>query len=691
MTEMTMTMTGAGTVRAAVPHTREFLADTLTPLGVYKRLRSVSDRSFLLESITGGEQVSRFSFIGCDPSVTCRLWPDQLEIENGGSVEIADRPPLEALEELLASVSGPAGELPLLGGWVGFFGYDTIRLVERLPDRPPDSYGLPLAALARFDNVVVFDHARQRVVAVANEIEGEISHDRALARLEELTDLLTSGGDAGAVSVPDHPRVAQTHPPSLSADEYQEAVRIAKRYIRAGDIFQVVPARRWRTLECPDALEVYRALRMVNPSPYMVLLEDPELTLVSASPEMVVRKTGDLLESRPIAGTRPRGHSPEEDHRLAEDLMADPKERAEHVMLVDLHRNDLGKVAKSASVHVPDFMIVEYYSHVMHLVSSVQATIRDGCSALEALLASFPAGTLSGAPKIRAMEIIDELEPEARGTLRRRDRLLLVLRRYGHLHHHPHDRHARRRGLGDGGRGHRRRLGSRDGGRRDREQGGSAAAGDRAGRQPGGGGAMILVVDNYDSFTYNLVQLLTGLGLEVEVRRNDVASPEELLALEPDAIVLSPGPGRPENAGVCVDLLRLRRPVPTLGVCLGHQALGYAFGADIELAPRLMHGKVSEVRHDGSGIFSGVASPFIATRYHSLRVSRNGLPECFEVLATSEGDSIMAMRHRELPYWGLQFHPESILTEVGPTLVAGFLEATAAATPVALGKEARHG
>ncbi|MDX1382621.1 MAG: aminodeoxychorismate/anthranilate synthase component II [Thermoanaerobaculia bacterium] len=185
---------------------------------------------------------------------------------------------------------------------------------------------------------------------------------------------------------------------------------------------------------------------------------------------------------------------------------------------------------------------------------------------------------------------------------------------------------------------------------------------------------MILVVDNYDSFTYNLVQLLSGLGHEVAVRRNDVASVAELLALEPRAIVLSPGPGRPEDAGVCVELLRREAEIPLLGVCLGHQALGYAFGAEIELAPRLMHGKTSDVRHEGTGIFAGLPDPFVATRYHSLRVREEGLPDCLEVLARSEGGSIMAMRHRSLPYWGVQFHPESILTGDGPGLVASFLE-----------------
>ena len=409
-----------GAARAAIPHTREFLADSLTPLAVYRRLRAAGVRapahSFLLESISGGEQVSRFSFIGASPSVVCRLWPDRLEILDASGTRVAPGPPLEALREQLASVESAPGDVPLTGGWVGFFGYDAIRLVERLPNRPPDPYGLPYAAFGRFDSLVAFDHARQRVVAIANEIEGEVSRDAAERRLGELEALLTEGVASGGIALPSGPlRRAATHPPTLSVDEYQAAVRKAKAYIRAGDIFQVVPARRWRTLRCPGALEAYRALRMVNPSPYMVLLETPDVTLVSSSPEMVVRKTGDLLESRPIAGTRPRGSTPAEDHRLAQELLADPKERAEHVMLVDLHRNDLGKVAQAATVTVPDFMVVEYYSHVIHIVSSVVARIRPEHTALDALIAAFPAGTLSGAPKIRAMEIIDELEPEARG------------------------------------------------------------------------------------------------------------------------------------------------------------------------------------------------------------------------------------------------------------------------------------
>ena len=402
--------------RLAVSHRREFLADSLTPLGIYRRLQSFSEHHFLLESVAGGEQVSRFGFLGAEPSRVCRVYPGRVEIEAGGSRQVIEGPPLETLRRLLAEVRAEADSIPFSGGWVGNFGYDAIRLVEHLPDRPPDPFGLPFVTLARFDNVIVFDHARQRVVAIANEIEGETDERAAQENLDRLAGLLTAGAEGGAVAVPAGSiPAAVTAPPSLGAEEYQAAVRKAKEYIVAGDIFQVVPARRWSTRLDVEPLALYRALRMVNPSPYMVLLETPDVALISASPEMVVRKTGDLLETRPIAGTRPRGSTSEEDRVLAAELLADPKERAEHLMLVDLSRNDLGRVAQAASVRVADFMILEYYSHVIHLVSSVEARIRPDATALDALLACFPAGTLSGAPKIRAMEIIDELEPEARG------------------------------------------------------------------------------------------------------------------------------------------------------------------------------------------------------------------------------------------------------------------------------------
>ena len=420
---------------AAIAHTREFLADTSTPLGVYSKLAAEADgdgeaRRFLLESITGGEHVSRYSFLGASPSRVCRVYLDRLETQDlrgGGEVRVEEGDPLPKLRRLLDGVTAdPAPPLPFAGGWTFAFGFDAIRLVEpRLVDhpagRPPDPFGLPVAILARFDDVLVFDHARQRIVAVANEIEGESTAADAEVRLDALQAVLESRGVAmAAARVEDRGVKAETAAPTLDDEAHARAVNIAKEYIAAGDIFQVVLARRWKIdLDVPPAT-VYRALRLVNPSPYMVLFEAPEVSLIGASPEMLVRRTGRRLEVRPIAGTRPRGRNAAEDRVLAEELMADPKERAEHVMLVDLGRNDLGRVAKPGGVSVADFMVIEHYSDVMHIVSSVEAEQaaeagKGAGSALDALLACFPAGTLSGAPKIRAVEIIDELEPEARG------------------------------------------------------------------------------------------------------------------------------------------------------------------------------------------------------------------------------------------------------------------------------------
>ena len=403
----------------AIPHTRELLADSLTPLGVYRRLAGISPLRFLFESVAGGERVSRFSFLGAGPREVFRLYPDRLEVERMGRRSDLPGPPLEALRGVLSGVTAEPGPIPFTGGLVGFFGYDLIRLVERLPDRPADPFGLPVAVLARFDTVVIFDHARQRVVAVANEIEGEVTVAEAERQLAKLSSLLTADAAGGGVALPDlsagAPRpLAQAHA-SLDGAAYREAVRRAKEHIAAGDIFQVVLARRWTVPRRVEPLALYRALRLVNPSPYMVLLELPEAALVGASPEMLVRKAGRHLETRPIAGTRPRGADEDGDRLLAEDLLADPKERAEHVMLVDLGRNDLGRVAAPGTVRVPAFLEVERYSHVMHLVSSVVAELATARDGLDALLSCFPAGTVSGAPKIRAMEIIDDLEPEARG------------------------------------------------------------------------------------------------------------------------------------------------------------------------------------------------------------------------------------------------------------------------------------
>ena len=404
--------------RPVTAHVREFLADNLTPLAAYRRLGAVSPVRFLFESVTGGDSVSRFSFLGAAPRRIYRLWPDHLEEEvTGGVRRRLPGAPLAALARVVGSTAAEPGPLPFTGGYVGYFGYDLVRLVERLPDRPPDVHGLPVAWLARFDDVVVFDHAQQRVLAIANEVAGEVTAEEAETRLAAVAGALTASvRQSGAVAMPRRPvRPPRDPEPSLSGADFHAAVERAKEHIRAGDVFQVVLARRFRLPRRVPPFGLYRALRRVNPSPYMVLLEMPEAALVGASPEMLVQKVGRRIKTRPIAGTRPRSASDLEDRRLADELLADPKERAEHVMLVDLGRNDLGRVAAPGTVEVASSMQIERYSHVMHIVSSVEADLAPGLGALDALVACFPAGTVSGAPKIRAMEIVDALEPVSRG------------------------------------------------------------------------------------------------------------------------------------------------------------------------------------------------------------------------------------------------------------------------------------
>jgi len=411
-----------------VRHVREFLADTVTPLALYRRFSRRERGAFLFESVTGGEHVSRFSLLGCAPSVVLRLFPDRLEIEQAGRVEVERQQPFIALRAWLeAYQAAPATAAPLAfdGGWVGTLGYDTVRFLERLeraqlsPAMPGE---IPVAIFARFDSVLVFDHARHRVLAVANEIEGEVSRQAADESLRDLAALLTGEVAEGAIellgsaqapavlSLDDEAEV------SMSGEQFQRVVLAAKEHIAAGDIFQVVLARRWK-IKAPaaDTLALYRALRWINPSPYMVLLEFPEVALIGASPEMLVRVEGRTVETRPIAGTRRRGKDEQEDARLAAELLADAKERAEHVMLVDLGRNDLGRVCCPGSVRVRDFLQIEKYSHVMHIVSSVVGELSPAQTPFDALLAAFPAGTVSGAPKIRAMQLIDTLEAESRG------------------------------------------------------------------------------------------------------------------------------------------------------------------------------------------------------------------------------------------------------------------------------------
>jgi anthranilate synthase component 1 len=399
-------------MRRARLHRRDLTADVMTPLEAYRRLRTRSSIGFLLESVIGGEQVSRYSLLATAPSRIYRLYPDRLEEEGPEGIRRLPGPPLQALLEVAAAIQAAPQDIPFVGGLVGYLGFEVATLLEDLPPAPPDPFGLPLAILGRFDSGVVFDRARQRLVLVANEIEGEISAADAAAELEALhatvATPLAAGG--GVVSPLEAEPTAAAGRVVWPGEAFRSAVARVREHIAAGDAYQVVLARRW-LIDCrARPLELYRALRIVNPSPYMVLLELPEVATVGASPEMLVRVTGQTVEARPIAGTRRRGRNPAEDRALGEELLSDPKERAEHVMLVDLGRNDVGRVARAGSVRVDEFMQIERYSHVMHMVSSVEGVLDDERSSLAALLACFPAGTVAGAGAVGYLSFAGDLD-----------------------------------------------------------------------------------------------------------------------------------------------------------------------------------------------------------------------------------------------------------------------------------------
>jgi anthranilate synthase component I len=387
-----------------VPVRHTFIADCETPVSAYLKLRG-DGPSFLLESAEQGQQVGRWSFLGFRPRAVIRL-------DRGEHPD-----PYAAVAEELARyrIAPLDGLPPFAGGAVGMFGYDLVRSAEpRVGEPNPDDIGMPELAVMVTDVLLAFDHLRHEVTVLANVVaEGDVerAYEEAASAIADVRERLR--GPVPQVGA------GRTDPPSFSSnlgsDGYAAAVERAKEYIRAGDVYQVVPSQRW-SADCPvDAFSIYRGLRAINPSPYMYFLDFEDFEIAGASPEALVTVTGRTVRQRPIAGTRPRADSVEQDLERARELLADPKERAEHVMLVDLGRNDLGRVCEYGSVTVDELMTVETYSHVMHIVSSVSGTLTPDVSPMDALRASLPAGTLSGAPKIRAMQIIDELEPVGRG------------------------------------------------------------------------------------------------------------------------------------------------------------------------------------------------------------------------------------------------------------------------------------
>ncbi len=406
-----------------VPVYRRLLSDALTPVSAFRQI-DTGGSACLFESVIGGEKVGRYSFLAVDPflQITARGTAVTIESEDRREqLECSD--PLDKLRSLLAPFK--AVHLPELppfeGGAIGYAGYDVVRYVENLPNAPPDDRRLPDMCFGLYDRMVVFDNVSKTMFVVAmarldkHGGNAKTAYDDAVKRVDELVVKLSraSALPPTDIATQGDPKIA--YESNFRQADFEEAVRKCVEYIRAGDIFQVVISQRLKLQLRSDPFEVYRTLRVVNPSPFMFFVRTPDVTLVGSSPEIMCRVVDGKVTVRPLAGTRKRGATDEEDRRLAEELLADPKERAEHVMLVDLGRNDVGRVAKFGSVKLSDVMVIERYSHVMHITSNVTAELRPDCDAFDALKACLPAGTVSGAPKVRAMQIIDELEPHRRG------------------------------------------------------------------------------------------------------------------------------------------------------------------------------------------------------------------------------------------------------------------------------------
>jgi len=408
---------------SCVPIYRQLTGDGLTPVSAFRRIVRSSGPSFLFESVIGGEKVGRFSFLGTEPYLRFEARGRHVKIQRAGNAaeEIESDDPFVELQRLVEQYqSVPIAGLPrFIGGAVGFASYDSVRYTEDLPNAPPDDRQIPDLAFHFYDRMVIFDHIRKTVLVVAQvPTTGDLkaNYDRGCEALEELVRRLRDPGvELPITDISTDGPVTLQPKSNFTREEFELVVRRCQEYIKAGDIFQVVPSQRLQVETKADPFDIYRVLRVVNPSPFLFYLPFDEYCLIGSSPEILVRVDEGEVTIRPLAGTRKRGRDEAEDRALAADLLADPKERAEHIMLVDLGRNDVGRVAERNSVKLSELMTVERYSHVMHISSTVTGRLSADRNAFDALRAGLPAGTVSGAPKVRAMQIIDEMENVRRG------------------------------------------------------------------------------------------------------------------------------------------------------------------------------------------------------------------------------------------------------------------------------------
>ncbi|MHB1261953.1 MAG: chorismate-binding protein [Thermoplasmatota archaeon] len=669
--------------------------DWIEPLDAYLRLRLAGRKPVLLDGL-GLHPEARYTYVAFTPVHELKVEvPFCVDASEAGSTETRGNV-LGHMAAVLRSMRFPISEeAPFTGGWVGFLSYEFSRVVEpTLPLRkgPP---GVPDALLHLHLDCLVLDRRARTASLFCAGLDGDKT--KAAARAEVVAVDLQRDAVRPRLVPTEHRRWDT----SLSQDQFMVAVAELKRLVHDGDLFQANLATRFSAPCESDPVALLAALQQANPSPYMALLEQPGFAVVSASPEQLVAvdAASGTVRSRPIAGTRKRGAGREADDHLERELLADPKEQAEHTMLVDLVRNDVARVSAAGSVRVPERMSVERYRHVMHLVSRVEGKLREGRDAWDAVLALFPGGTVTGAPKVRACQRIHDAEPVSRGiytgslgylswsgnahwnilirTLLLADGQATVFAGSGIVADSDPERewkeaNRKARALLDAAEGHS----------------GTAGSTDRLGEvTPHGSwtppqalrrftGRRVLLIDNYDSFVHNLADYCAALGADVKVVRNDADWGSELDSYRPTHVLISPGPGWPSAAGSSLDVAReLTGRLPVLGICLGHQSIGQAHGATVAVHPSgPVHGRAAEVQHTGEGLFKGLPNPLPMARYHSLIVREETLGPDWIVDARLADGTVMALRHRTAPTFGLQAHPESISTDRGLELVANFLE-----------------
>ncbi len=667
----------------------------LEPLEATRRLRAAGLAPLLLEG-QGLHPEARHAAIGLSPLVEVRITGDDIEERwADGAIEATTAEPVRHLRGLLDRFrfTVPAGQ-GFTGGWLGVVGFGFARSLEpTLPQGPLST--TPDVVLRLCRDALAFDRATKTMTLWASAPDGD--EPAAAERLDAIGKAL----EPPALPT-EPPRLLGPWSPSMDQAAFEAAVRELKRLIVHGDLFQANLATRFSARFHGDTLALVERLAAANPSPYMAWLDFGDFTVASGSPEQLFASAEGRIRARPIAGTRKRGATASEDVALEAELLADPKEQAEHTMLVDLVRNDLARVAMPGTVRVAERGSVERYSHVMHLVSRVEARLRPDAHVLEQLAALFPGGTVTGAPKTRATQRILELEPVARGPYTGSAGWIgwdhdahwsILIRTFvaqaGTLSVHAGSgivvdseperewKEANRKAqalldaatwMGAGTpTGNRTRLG-------EVTRHGSWEPPIAQARHLG---KRVLLIDNFDSFVHNLADYCAALGATVRVVRNDADWRRGVAEFAPTHVILSPGPGWPDEAGCTLEVARaLHGKFPLLGVCLGHQALAQAFGGRVFVHPSgPVHGKADALHHTGKGLFTGLPSPLTAGRYHSLVV--DGLGPDWLVDARLADGTIMALRHAISPTFGLQAHPESLCTPRGLEILDHFLESCA--------------